>query len=75
MTVMDDGEKSLLDYLEILRRRKLHIIVTFPLLLALSAIITFVLPPIYQSEGVILIESQEIPRDLVRSTVTSYAEQ
>ena len=75
MTVMDDGEKSLLDYLEILRRRKLYIIVTFPLLLALSAAITFVLPPIYQSEGVILIESQEIPRDLVRSTVTSYAEQ
>ena len=73
MTVMDDGEKSLLDYLEILRRRKLYIIVTCPLLLALSAIITFVLPPIYQSEGVILIESQEIPRDLVRSTVTSYA--
>ena len=33
------------------------------------------LPPIYQSEGVILIESQEIPRDLVLSTVTSYAEQ
>lgn len=50
MTVMDDGEKSLLDYLEILRRRKLYIIVTCPLLLALSAIITFVLPPIYQSE-------------------------
>ena len=75
MTVMDDGEKSLLDYLEILRRRKFYIIITFPLLLAVSAIITFMLPPIYQSEGVILIESQEIPRDLVRSTVTSYAEQ
>ena len=72
---MDDTEKSLLDYLDILRRRKLYIIVAFPLLLALSATITFLLPPIYQSEGVVLIESQEIPRDLVRSTVTSYAEQ
>ena len=72
---MDETEKSLLDYLEILRRRKLYIIITFPVLLAISAAITFMLPPIYQSEGVILIESQEIPRDLVRSTVTSYAEQ
>jgi succinoglycan biosynthesis transport protein ExoP len=72
---MDDSEKSLLDYLEILRRRKLYIIIAFPLLLAISTAITFLLPPIYQSEGVILIESQEIPRDLVRSTVTSYAEQ
>jgi len=72
---MDDTEKSLLDYLEMLRRRKRYIIIAFPLLLALSTAITFLLPPIYQSEGVILIESQEIPRDLVRSTVTSYAEQ
>ena len=29
---MDDTEKSLLDYLDILRRRKLYIIVAFPLL-------------------------------------------
>jgi len=32
---MDDTEKSLLDYLDILRRRKLYIIVAFPVLLAL----------------------------------------
>ena len=72
---MDDTEKSLLDYLDILRRRKLYFIIAFPVLLALSAVVTFMLPPIYQSEGIILIESQEIPQDLVRSTVTSYAEQ
>ncbi|MDA7853020.1 Wzz/FepE/Etk N-terminal domain-containing protein [Porticoccaceae bacterium] len=72
---MDDTEKSLLDYLDMLRRRKRYIIIAFPLLLAISTAVTFLLPPIYQSEGVILIESQEIPQDLVRSTVTSYAEQ
>ena len=72
---MDETEKSLLDYWDMLRRRKRYIIIAFPLLLALSTTIAFLLPPIYQSEGVILIESQEIPQDLVRSTVTSYAEQ
>ena len=72
---MEETDKSLLDYWDMLRRRKRYIIIAFPLLLALSTAVAFLLPPIYQSEGVILIESQEIPQDLVRSTVTSYAEQ
>ena len=33
---MDDTEKSLLDYLDILRRRKLYIIIAFPCTAALS---------------------------------------
>ena len=32
-------------------------------------------PPTYRSTGTILIEQQEIPTDLVRSTVTSYADE
>jgi uncharacterized protein involved in exopolysaccharide biosynthesis len=54
---MEETEKSLLDYWDMLRRRKRYIIIAFPLLLALSTTIAFLLPPIYQSEGVILIES------------------
>ena len=33
------------------------------------------LPAIYKSRAVILIEQQDIPQDLVRSLVTSYADQ
>src|SRR6185369_17530190 len=33
------------------------------------------LPPHYRSTGTILIEQQEVPTDLVRSTVTAYADQ
>ena len=32
-------------------------------------------PPTYRSTGTILIEQQEIPTELVRSAVTSYADQ
>ena len=46
---MEETEKSLLDYWDMLRRRKRYIIIAFPLLLALSTTITFLLPPIYQS--------------------------
>ena len=40
-----------------------------------SAAIAFVLPPVFRSTATILIEQQEIPQDLVRSTVTSFADQ
>ena len=37
--------------------------------------IALLLPPSYRSTGTILIEQQEVPADLVRSTVTAYADQ
>lgn len=45
------------------------------LLLLLSLTIAFLWPPTYKSTATILIEEQEIPTDLVRSTITSYADQ
>lgn len=54
----------------------------FPLSLAIGAgliVLTIALslglPSIYKSRAVVLIEAQEIPQDLVRSLVTSYADQ
>ncbi|KDE39229.1 Lipopolysaccharide biosynthesis chain length determinant protein [Nitrincola lacisaponensis] len=73
--MLDENEKGLSDYLDILRRRKYYFILTFPVLAVIAIAIAMSLPPIYRSQGVILIETQEIPTDLVRSTVTSYAEQ
>ena len=61
------------DYLAILRRRRVQIIVPSALILLISISLAFGLPPVYQSTATILIEQQEIPQELVQSTVTGYA--
>ena len=68
-------ELTLNDYLSILKRRWVQMLVVF-LLVLLAAIATAVLlPPTYQSTGTILVESQQIPPDLVKATVTSFADE
>lgn len=66
---------SLSDYLSIVRRRGVLIAVSFCSILLASASVALLVPPIYQSTGTILIESQQIPTELVQATVTSYAEE
>jgi succinoglycan biosynthesis transport protein ExoP len=72
---MEEEEKSLGEYLDIIRRHKYLVLATIFIFTILSAAVAYLLPASYKSEGLILIESQEIPRDLVKSTVTSYAAQ
>lgn len=72
---MEEDVKGIGDYLEILNRHKKLVIYPAVLLMVLSAAVALLLPATYKSSGLILIESQEIPNDLVRSTVTSYADQ
>ncbi len=43
--------------------------------ISLSVLVLLLWDPVYRSTSTILIEEQEIPRDYVMSTVTSYAEQ
>lgn len=45
------------------------------ILLAASIALALLLPPTYRSSATILIEQQEIPQDLVRSAITSFADQ
>ncbi|NND59177.1 MAG: lipopolysaccharide biosynthesis protein [Gammaproteobacteria bacterium] len=59
----------------VLRRRKGLMIITFFSLLVISIIAAFLWPPTYRSTATILIRDQEIPRDLVPSTITSFADQ
>jgi uncharacterized protein involved in exopolysaccharide biosynthesis len=66
--------KELKDYIQFVRRRKKQILWPMLLLFVLGGITTFLLPPTYRSQATILIEEQEVPPDLVRSTVTSYAD-
>lgn len=65
--------KGLGDYLAILHRRKKQLIIPAALIFIISTLLAIGLPAVYQSKATILIEQQEIPVDLVRSTVTSYA--
>jgi uncharacterized protein involved in exopolysaccharide biosynthesis len=62
-------------YWNIVKRRKLHILIPAGLVLCLSVIVAFAVPPVYKSSATILIEAQEIPQDFVRSTVTGYVEE
>jgi uncharacterized protein involved in exopolysaccharide biosynthesis len=58
-----------------LRRRRVPMALTFVIIAALSFALALFWPPTYQSTGVILIEQQEVPSELVRSTISSYADQ
>lgn len=65
---------SLEDYIKIFWRRKLLFLIPFFIILAASGAMALKLPPIYQSTAKILVESPQISDDLVRSAVTSYAD-
>jgi uncharacterized protein involved in exopolysaccharide biosynthesis len=60
---------------EAVRRRRSTVLSTFVLVLAAAATAAIVWPATYRSIGTILIEQQELPSDLVQSTITSYADQ
>lgn len=72
---MEAPAKDLYDYLALLRRRKTMILTVAASLLAASASLAFLLPAVYRSTATILIEEQEIPPDLVRSAIATYADQ
>lgn len=76
MSEIDKGDgKTLLDYWLALKRRKAYVFSVGLVTAALAITLTLALPSVYRSTATILIEQQEIPTELVRSTITSFAEQ
>lgn len=71
----DEPTRGLKDYVNVFRRRKITIAYSAIAILILTTLAAVLWPPTYKSESIILIEQQEIPADLVRSTITSYAQQ
>lgn len=67
--------KSPDEYIAMLKRRKTPVLLTFTLLSLLTILLAMLWPPTYQSTARILIEEQDIPQDMVRSTITNYANQ
>lgn len=69
------NETKLVDHLASLRRRKWPMLFVAAGIFTVSLLAAFLWPPTYKSTGTILIEQQELPVDLVRSTISSYADQ
>ena len=58
-----------------LSRYGTRVVLVTALAVVATLLLAFLLPARYQSQATILIEQQEIPQDLVRSTITSVADQ
>jgi polysaccharide biosynthesis transport protein len=71
----DPGSQHLSDYLAILRQRKRQVFMVAIAVFLCSAVAAFVLPSKYRSTATILIEQQEVPHEMLQSTVTGYATQ
>lgn len=73
--MQSDYQLSLRDYINIVRRRGVLVIAVFGSVFAFAVAVAIMMPPVYQSTGTIMVESQQIPTDLVQATVTSYADE
>src|SRR5260370_9993883 len=62
-------------YWQLIKRRALYFVVPFSLVLPVGLAVAVLLPATYLSEGKILVQSQQIPTELVRPTVTSAAQE
>ena len=71
----ETNEKSIKDWIEVFKRRKNEFLSLFLILLLISILAAVFIPSVYRSTATILIQQQEIPQDMVRSTITSYADQ
>lgn len=61
--------------LDVIRRRFWQMALPAAGLFAVIAVVVMLLPAKYQSTATILIEGQEVPQELVRSTVTGFVEE
>lgn len=66
---------SLRNLLDAAKYRRNALIAVFAGVMLITLLLALLLPPRYRSSGTILIEQQEMPAELVRSTVTSYADE
>ena len=63
------------DYLATLRRRKWRIFLVGAIILTVALAAALFWPPTYRSSATILIEEPDVPGDLVKSTVSAFADE
>ena len=71
---MEQNTKTLADYLDLVKRRKYYLVVTWLLVSVTSVIVAYNLPKIYRSTATILIEAPT-PTKLFESTVSQFADE
>lgn len=69
----EEDEQSSSNIIPALKRYKWHLTVAVPLLMLVAVIIVMAIPPVYRSTGYVMVETQQIPTNLVQSTVTNAA--
>lgn len=67
--------KELREYISMVKRRWFQILAVAILLLGVVTAFTLTLPAKYRSSATIRVQEQEIPPDLVRTTITSFADE
>ena len=72
MAITDDV-KGPRDYLAAVLRRKFRLIIPAVIIAAIALVVAVVTPAVYRSTGTVLIEEPEVPREFIRSTITSFA--
>ena len=63
------------DYFDVVRRRWIYVATLLPAAILTAVFLAFALPPLYLASGTILLEQASVPQDMVRTTVTTYADQ
>ncbi|MDP3904736.1 MAG: Wzz/FepE/Etk N-terminal domain-containing protein, partial [Methylococcaceae bacterium] len=66
---MENQTLDIKDYINILKRRIRYLLIPAAAITLLSIMLAVLLPPVYKSSATILIEEQEVPKELVKSTV------
>lgn len=69
------AKADLRPYLLIAKRRRMQIIVPFAVVFTISAMLALFLPPVYRSTATVLIETQNVSKDFLQTTVSGYVEQ
>ena len=87
MVAMDTGNLNIIaadreppslgfsDIVRVFKARKWQMALVSCLVFVPALLIVLLLPPLYKSSALILVESQQIPEDLVRSTVTGVVDE
>jgi len=71
----DESPSVTPNFIPALFRYKWYIVFTSIPLLIIASVVVVSLPPVYRSEGTVMVETQKIPTELVQTTVTSAAKE
>lgn len=69
------AEADIRTYIQIAKRRRWQILVPAAVIFSLSVILALTLPPVYRSTATVLIETQNVSKDFLQTTVAGYVEQ